>query len=232
MPADAEQVVRSRALDLQCPVIVPQPACQVAPGWAEWEMSQHLRIIKFPLVLQGQIQLANTALALGAVEILQTRGWKISEEAIVNGMAKTKWLGRIQWTTWRNHKLLLDGAHNPGGAQALRDYVDTLETQRVDWIMGMLARKDHEDIFKALLRSGDRLFLVPVPDSTSADLNELAAMAWNVCPELSFCATYPDVSSALETSFGSSTGQVVVLCGSLYLIGHFFKESMVNGRSG
>lgn len=125
------------------------------------------KLIKYPLVLQGQIQLQNSAVALAAIEILQKQGWKISEEAIINGMAKTHWLGRLQWTTWKNHQLLLDGAHNVGGAQALRDYIDKLETGelklptewelgarettedlgipkskiQVDWIVGMLAKK-------------------------------------------------------------------------------------------
>ncbi len=246
LPPDAEEVVRSRALELECPIVIPQPARQVTPGWAEWEMG---KLIKYPLVLQGQIQLQNSAVALAAIEILQKQGWKISEEAIINGMAKTHWLGRLQWTTWKNHQLLLDGAHNVGGAQALRDYIDKLETGelklptewelgarettedlgipkskiQVDWIVGMLAKKDHRDIFKILLRPGDRLFLVPVPEAITARPHELAKIAWEVCPELSDCNTYPDLSLALEETFASSKGNLVILCGSLYLIGYFLK---------
>ncbi|MUH00658.1 bifunctional folylpolyglutamate synthase/dihydrofolate synthase [Scytonema sp. UIC 10036] len=220
LPPDAEEVVRSRALELGCPIVAPPPARQVAPGWAEWEMDKS---IKYPLVLQGQIQLGNSAVALAAVEILQKQGWKISEEAIINGMAKTKWLGRLQWTTWKNHQLLLDGAHNIGGAQALRDYVDSLGTGNVNWIVGMLAKKDHADILKILLRSGDRLFLVPVPDAMTARPHELAKIAWNVCPELGDCSTYPDLSLALDATFASSKGNLVIVCGSLYLVGYFLK---------
>jgi dihydrofolate synthase / folylpolyglutamate synthase len=234
LPPDTEEVVRSRALELGCPIIAPQPACQVSPGWAEWEFGQgakddllqskiqNSKSIKYPLVLQGQIQLMNSAVALAAVEVLQEQGWKISEEAIINGMAKTKWLGRLQWTKWKNHQLLLDGAHNVGGARALRDYVDDTQSKiQVDWIMGILAKKDHVDILKILLRPGDRVFFVPVPDAITARPDELAKIAWDVCPELSDCRTYPDLSSALEATFASSKGNLVVLCGSLYLVGHF-----------
>ncbi len=221
LPPDAEKVVRSRTLELQCPYIAPQPACQVSPGWAEYETIQNSKIIKYPLPLQGQIQLANSTLALAALEILQQKGWQISEEAIINGMAKTKWLGRMQWITWKNHKLLIDGAHNPAAAQALRDYVDSLDTPKVNWVMGMLSTKEHTEIFKALLRPNDRLYLVPVPDHSSADPDELALLAENICPEISYCQTYPDLLSALETAF-RATDNLVVLCGSLYLIGHFF----------
>ncbi|MBD0266607.1 MAG: bifunctional folylpolyglutamate synthase/dihydrofolate synthase [Tolypothrix sp. Co-bin9] len=221
LPPDAEKVVRSRTLELQCPYIAPQPARQTCPGWAEYQTIENEKIIKYPLPLEGQIQLANSSLALATLEILQQKNWQISEQAIINGIAKTKWLGRMQWTTWRNHKLLIDGAHNPAAAQALREYVDSLDSPKVHWVMGMLSTKDHAEIFQALLRPNDSLYLTPVPDHSSADTSELAKLAQNICPELSYCQTYPDLLSALETAF-RSTDNLVILCGSLYLIGHFF----------
>jgi dihydrofolate synthase / folylpolyglutamate synthase len=90
--------------------------------------------------------------------------------------------------------------------------------------MGMLSTKEHDEIFKALLRSHDKLYLVPVADHNSANPDELALLAQNICPELSFCQTYPELSTALETAI-ATTDNLVVLCGSLYLIGHFFATS-------
>ncbi|AFY41790.1 folylpolyglutamate synthase/dihydrofolate synthase family protein [Nostoc sp. PCC 7107] len=214
LPADAEKVVRSRADELQCPIFTPQPALQISPGWAEYQTLQ------YPLPLQGQIQLTNSALALTTLEILQQKGWEISQSAIINGMAKTKWPGRMQWLTWHNYQLLIDGAHNPAAAKVLRNYVDSLNTQNVTWIMGMLSTKEHSEIFQALLRTGDKLYLLPVPDNSSANPVELANLANNIFPELSLCQTYSDLSSALESAF-TDTDNLVVLCGSLYLIGHF-----------
>ncbi|WP_088240740.1 bifunctional folylpolyglutamate synthase/dihydrofolate synthase [Calothrix rhizosoleniae] len=219
LPTDAEQVVRSRALELQCPIIMPPSAHQLEPGWAEYELREE-QWIKYPLPLAGQIQLSNSALALGAVEILQNQDWNIPESAIVNGMAKTQWLGRIQWTTWKHQKLLLDGAHNPAAAQVLRDYVDSLNVPSVTWVMGMLSTKDHDQVFQILLRSQDKLYLVPVPEHSSADPTELAELATQVCPNLAGCYPYPELSSALDAAF-TSPDDLVVLCGSLYLAGHF-----------
>lgn len=219
LPREAEEVVRSRALELQCPVITPQPSKVISSGWGEYQ-TQNSKLLKYPLPLQGQIQLTNSALALAAIEILQTQGWNISESAIVQGMANTKWLGRMQWTIWNNHKLLLDGAHNPAAAQVLRDYVNTLNVKSVNWVMGMLSTKEHGEIFQALLRPNDRLYLVPVPDHSSANPEELAKLAQSICPELSFCHTYPELLSALEAAL-HQTDNLVVLCGSLYLVGHF-----------
>lgn len=237
LPPDAENVVRSRALELKCPIFTPQPARQIATGWAEYETIQNSKFIKYPLPLAGQIQLNNSALALAALEILQQQGWQISEAAIINGMAKTRWLGRMQWTSWKNHKLLLDGAHNTAAAEVLRQYVDSLEAVKhkpVNWIMGMFADKDHADIFAALLRPGDRLFLVPIPvepwpGRTSANLDELANLAYNVCPQLSDRQIHPDLFTALETATSTATkDDLIVVCGSLYLVGDFLSTTKYN----
>ncbi|MEM9927562.1 MAG: Mur ligase family protein, partial [Cyanobacteria bacterium P01_D01_bin.50] len=237
LPLEAEEVVRERALELQCPIFKPQPAREVSNGWAEVEIKAQensnsqlpvTKSIKYPLPLQGEIQLINSAVAIAAVEILQQQGWKISEQAIVEGMAKTKWLGRMQWTTWNNHKLLLDGAHNPAAAKALRNYVDTLLAQsdgsqvNVTWVMGMLSTKEHDVIFKNLLRTNDQLHLVSVPNHSSADEGELAKLAKSICAQLSACETYPDLSSALVKTLNHNDN-LVVLCGSLYLVGHFLQ---------
>jgi dihydrofolate synthase/folylpolyglutamate synthase len=245
LPADAEKVVRARSLELQCPIIAPQPAQEINPGWAEYYKIQNSKYppgnhppglyqiensesIRYHLPLQGQIQLHNSTLALAALEILQKQGWQISEQTIINGIGKTKWPGRMQWFTWKhnnyNYQLLIDGAHNPASAQVLRNYVDSFSTQNITWVIGMLATKDHSDIFHALLKTGDKLYLVPVPDNNSANLDHLSKLANETYPDLGFCSTYPDVFSALDAAF-TSTDNLVVLCGSLYLIGHFLGNS-------
>ncbi|WP_250124459.1 folylpolyglutamate synthase/dihydrofolate synthase family protein [Chroococcidiopsis sp. CCMEE 29] len=244
LPAAAEVVVRSRLSQLACPAVWVEPARQLAPGWAEFvgtgltDIPVGIQTIlpnpplllhpfRYPLPLLGKMQLSNSAIAIAALQILQQQGWEISKDAIATGMAKTKWSGRLQWTTWRNYRLLIDGAHNPAAAQALRQYVDTLETSII-WVIGMLSTKDHADIFKALLRPTDRLYLVPVPDHSSAEPAQLATLAEEICPDLAACRTYPELITALEAAVASPEG-LIVLCGSLYLVGHFLATQIKEG---
>ncbi|MEO0968852.1 MAG: folylpolyglutamate synthase/dihydrofolate synthase family protein [Cyanobacteria bacterium J06639_18] len=236
LPADAERVVRSRAEELECPIISPPIAHQISPTLAEYRYSQskekdikNHQSLQYPLSLHGAIQLTNSSLALAAVEILQNQGWLISESAIIAGMEKTKWLGRMQWTTWKDkeftdRRLLVDGAHNPASAKALRDYVDTLGVKSIFWVMGMLSTKDHTQVFQTLLRPEDKLYLLPVADHSSAQPENLAKLAAEVCPRLTFCNVHTDLFSALDTAFSESdrSQDLVVLCGSLYLVGYFF----------
>jgi dihydrofolate synthase/folylpolyglutamate synthase len=226
LPPEAKAVVAARIEELNCPAIWVEPAKLLATSsetrWAKYQE------IDYPLPLLGDVQLINSALAIASIQILQQQGWKISLEAIQQGMAKTRWLGRLQWTTWQNRSLLVDGAHNPAAAKVLRQYVDTLN-KPVVWVMGMLSTKDHEDIFKILLRPGDRLHLVPVPDHSSAEPEVLAHLAQNICSQLTQCQTHQDLFIALQKVWDEpiETESLVILCGSLYLIGYFLKYHQV-----
>jgi dihydrofolate synthase/folylpolyglutamate synthase len=238
LPSEAKAVVEQRIDELKCPVVWVQPAKEIPhpaspyqgeeseiagrlTNWAEYAD------IKYPLPLLGDIQLSNSAIAIASLQILRDQGWKITNQAITSGIAKTTWQGRLQWTTWKNRRLLIDGAHNPAAAVALRQYVDRQQTP-VTWIMGILSTKDHADIFNALLRPGDQLYLVPVPDHSSADPETLAILAQNTCPKLAHCSSYSQLEDGLEAAFSNTpetAKQLTVLCGSLYLVGHFLAQN-------
>lgn len=262
LPDSADAVVTDRSTELDCPIFWIHPAEEISPGYATFtpphqlshgakidvsngpslnthpikgNQDQSLTSIQYPLVLPGGHQLMNSALAIATILILRQQGWHISDTAIHQGMQNTTWHGRIQWEHWQGYDLLIDGAHNPAAAAVLRNYVDQSDrvSRPVHWVMGILSTKDHVDIFEALLREGDRLSLVPVPDHSSADPTDLAAIAQQICPTLEKCETYPDLFDALTIACQSSQHhsnqpkpcqKTVVLCGSLYLIGYFFRQ--------
>lgn len=225
-PPEAEAVLKHRITELGCPATWVQPATAIDHNWAELTALS----LRYPLPLPGAHQLINSALAIAALQQLQQQGWQISAAAITQGIAKTQWRGRLQWFEWQGHNILIDGAHNPAAASMLRDFVDQNPqvTHPIHWVMGMLTTKDHAEVFEALLRPGDRLYLVPVPDHLTADPDTLATLAKAVCPELRTCRTYPNEIAGLEAattvSPSSQPAPTVVLCGSLYLIGHFFRQ--------
>ncbi|MCY7367005.1 MAG: bifunctional folylpolyglutamate synthase/dihydrofolate synthase [Chamaesiphon sp.] len=230
LPPDANAVVAERIAALNCPATWVKPAIKTPKSRSTPETllsSDSLPWvesggIEYPLALLGEMQLTNSAIAIATIQTLRQSGWKISDQAIVTGMANTQWRGRIQWTTWLDRKLLIDGAHNPAAAIALRQYVDTLNMP-ISWVMGMLSTKSHLEIFQALLRPGDRLYLVPVPDHSSADPAELAAMARSVSDSLDSIDTYANLTTGLTAAMTTTATHQPVLCGSLYLLGYFLK---------
>ena len=224
LPESARIVVEKRIQELDCPAIWVKPAIDLGQGFAEYQLNQNAVKIKYQLPLLGKFQLMNSAIAIATLQTLQNQGWQISPTAIENGIAKTQWPGRLQQTTWKNRNILIDGAHNPAAAIALREYVDRLNNHPspINWVIGILATKDCDDILKALLKKGDRLYLVPVPDPNSSSPAELAALAQIICPELSLCQAFPDLTTALDAAVAGDN--LTILCGSLYLVGYFLQQ--------
>ncbi len=240
LPTEAIAVVAAQIAALNCPTTWVKPAVVTQSARSTPKTSSHLNSlpwvefagIAYPLALLGEMQLTNSAIAIATIQVLRQLGWMITDQAIVTGMAHTQWLGRIQWTDWQEHKLLIDGAHNPAAAIALRQYVDTLN-QPISWVMGMLSTKSHREIFQVLLRPGDRLDLVPVPDHSSADPAELKNLALAVCNNLTVVNTHSDLTAGLSAAFNqptlhNPTKHQPVLCGSLYLLGYFLKLRSTN----
>lgn len=222
VPPEALKVFENRVSELNCPAIW-SPTARYVDRFSQPPQAES-QGIKYSLPLLGEMQLGNSALAIAACLQLRERGWELSDRAISTGIAETRWLGRLQWTVWQDRPLLIDGAHNVAAAQALRQYVDALSTP-VSWVMGMLSTKDHEGIFRALLRESDRLYLVPVPDRSSANPEDLAVLAPQVCPELDCCQTYLELFPALQAATSEASGErTTVLCGSLYLLGYFMSS--------
>ena len=201
-----------------------------------------------PCGLPGAVQAANGAVALGVCQALAEQGWSIDTAAIRAGFAAARWPGRLQQVRWRGLPLLLDGAHNPPAATALRAELDAhperhgLAPGPRHWVIGMLANKQGPEILQALLAPGDRAWIVPVPGHPSWTCEHLAGQ---LAAQPSFAAQpslaaepslaealrpAPDLEQGLAAAVASAmpdrdggglpAPRPVVVAGSLYLIGH------------
>jgi dihydrofolate synthase/folylpolyglutamate synthase len=229
IPAEAKPVFADRIAELHCLDQWINPALPLHKTHAKGYRLAKFRELEYPLALLGEFQLQNSALAIAALEELRNQGWsKITPSVIQNGMAKARWPGRLQWVTYQDQKILLDGAHNPAAAEVLAQFVNTLRTPSnptITWIMGMLSTKEHDQIFQYLLHPGDRLFLVPVPDHSSADLGNLKNLAQQICPQLNDLQTFNDCFDALQILPKTTPETLTILCGSLYLVGYFLEKT-------
>ena len=103
------------------------------------------------LPLIGEHQQLNAALALATVGILQKQ-MPVSDEQIHTGLANVHWPGRLQLVTRASgRKILLDGAHNPAGAETLSETLQkNFPTERPTLILGVLQDKDWQHICETL----------------------------------------------------------------------------------
>lgn len=112
--------------------------------------------IKLPLL--GAYQLDNLRRALDAVAALRERGWRISADAVADGLASVEWPGR--WEVVQSAPtVILDGAHNPAGADAVARAIESWEPDRTRRVLllGILADKDVVGVVAALVPHFDRI---------------------------------------------------------------------------
>ena len=166
------------------------------------------------LPLLGAHQLRNAAVAITVIETLRRRGWSISDDALRQGLAETKWPARFE-VLHRAPLFLLDGGHNPQCAKALADCVEKyLPGEKPVFLMGVLADKDYEAMLRTVLPLG-REFICLTPDNPRALTGEALAEAIGAMGGKAQAAeNIPDgIRRAL------AVGGPVVAFGSLYLAG-------------
>ncbi|MFM7887515.1 MAG: bifunctional folylpolyglutamate synthase/dihydrofolate synthase [Pseudanabaena sp.] len=201
---------------------------------------------EYPLPLLGKHQLINSAVAIATIQSLRNQGWEISSSAMHTGLANTQWSGRMQWIEFnlngKFHKILIDGAHNEAAAAYLRQFVDeAFPHQRKRWVIGILNTKDQTGILRLLLHPDDLLFPVPVPSAATTSPEDLAQMASSmvkVKPQpyeslnLGLKAAFEwQFESQQEEQHNNRQNDVVILCGSLYLVGELLKALASNSFS-
>lgn len=182
------------------------------------------------LGLPGEIQRSNAAVALSALQALSGLGWSLPETVIQEGFATARWPGRLQTVQWGEHRLLLDGAHNPPAAVQLAEERKrwTNASSGVVWILAIQAHKDAVAMLEALLQPQDRAWIIPVPShrswSRSALLQEL--------PQLELQLHEADRLEAVLTQFSSDgwPTPVPIVAGSIYLIGDLFARGIVTAE--
>ena len=181
------------------------------------------------LGLAGDLQRQNAAVALGVAQALAERGWAIEPAAMARGLASARWPGRLERRCFAGRPLLLDGAHNPPAADALRLELDRWDRSDQDhgpgrdplapparrWLVAIQRHKDAPQLLGALLRAGDAVRVAALPEHhtwTAAEL--LAAGVGGDAVQLE--AASGDAATDLAWLVASSA--LPVACGSLYLV--------------
>lgn len=100
------------------------------------------------MTLLGEHQMKNAAVAVEVVKVLNKKGYTIRDEAVLRGIANTRWPGRFEIVNSRP-LIIMDGAHNPDGAMTFRKSVlQYLQGYTVIMIMGVLKDKDYPEIVR------------------------------------------------------------------------------------
>jgi dihydrofolate synthase/folylpolyglutamate synthase len=175
-----------------------------------------LELGNLSLALAGPHQRENAALALGALGILRTRDFKISDEAVRLGLASVRWAGRLEIVAKRP-TILLDGAHNAAGSAALRRALEEFEFRRLILVLGVLADKDYRGIIRRLAPLAHRLIATRPPDDRALAPELLAAEAMRWIRRVEVVTKPRDAVARAREAAGAD--DLICIAGSLYLVG-------------
>ncbi|HTA77579.1 MAG TPA: cyanophycin synthetase, partial [bacterium] len=166
-------------------------------------------------------QVTNAALALAGIQYLRTcDGVTASMPTIQKAFNAMTWPGRVEVVS-QKPVILLDGAHNPDGAQALSGYLKRQFPGR-RWIVlnGLLADKDHRAFIQSL-KSMTAISIVTEPRIDRAEKGEVIYRAWEKQGVRTLLVKDWQKALGLAQSklSGSNSSIGLLVTGSLYLVG-------------
>ena len=166
--------------------------------------------------LRGRHQAENAAAAIEAAELLSEIGMPVKREAIIKGLRTVQWPGRLELIDDRP-AILLDGAHNPGGARALRAYLEEVWRGPVTLIFGAMSDKDIAGMAAELFPAAKTIVLTRINDPRAANNARLGTSALGSTRNVIFTET---VTQALSWARSVTPPEgLICVAGSLYLVG-------------
>lgn len=190
-------------------------------GEQDWQQQLTVRTNKYGNItnlrtkLLGDHQAENCACAVMTAQVLAAQESRITPEAIRSGVAAAVWPGRFE-VLQAQPTVIVDGAHNPAGAEALRLALNRyFGDQSITFVFGVLADKDIAGIITGLFRPQDQVITVAPLSDRAADAHMLSRQ---IPAKRAEGADTLDEAIVKAQQWAGETG-VVCICGSLYLIG-------------
>lgn len=178
---------------------------------------------KFSIALPGRHQISNAVTALMAAEKIRNifiengiDSTKISLSALQNGLASTRWPGRLELLC-KEPYVFLDGAHNPDGAHKLGKFLEKHFTNRkIIYIMGVLKDKEYEKMLAELLPQAAIVYTFQPKNERGLAGEILAQCVQKANVPAECCRSVNEAVRRGKERAGKD--DVVVICGSLSFI--------------
>lgn len=113
------------------------------------------------IALRGVFQRENAAIAIEAANVLKDKGYKITQQAIYNGIGEAYWPYRLEKISSK-HDIYIDGAHNPDAAWKLMNTLEKgefLGKKRI-LVLGMFKDKEYEKVISTLVSDAKKVYCI------------------------------------------------------------------------
>ena len=175
--------------------------------------------IKLPMPnVKGQFQLENVSTAIATLRIL--KDLKIKDDHIKKGILKINCIARLQEIKSgklkelvKDHKLYVDGSHNPLGAKVLNEYLESLDCNK-HIILGMMANKDHNE-YMSFFKDISTLTTIDIPNQPNSIKGGELKDKLNSFSNINYKESIEDAIKSIPVK----ENDIILITGSLYLAG-------------
>lgn len=220
------EIIRNQAQAIGCPAYFSDEAWQIE-GQPDFALKREKLVFKplpslsqdqlageYLLSLRGPHQYSNAGVVLAGLSILQEQ-YPCLKKAAKIGLNQTVWPGRFEIIEKRGQVFVVDGAHNPLGAEALRAGLDEwFEGQSLTFIVGFLDDKEPEAFLEKLHRETDQW--IGIQPNSDRTMTKEQIMDYLAPYQGRWGGSLAKVLSQIQAE---DSHQVIVITGSLYLIG-------------
>jgi dihydrofolate synthase/folylpolyglutamate synthase len=185
------------------------------------------RKMRTPMLGRHLVQ--NAATAVATAEAIRSRGFTISEQAIVDGVAHTRVPGRLE-VMGQKPLIVADGAHNGESAAALAEALkEYFQWRRCFLILGANRDKDVREIGMKLAKLAELIICTRFQNPRAMDPYQMVQEVGFLGPA---AVAEETVSGALETALGHAAEEdLICITGSFYLVAeareHLLGESVI-----
>lgn len=182
----------------------------------------NIKLKDLNIKLLGEHQIYNASLALITImKLVQDNKISVSESMIRDGLRKTKWIGRLELIK-DNPKILIDGAHNYKGALSLKNSLEKIfDYNRIILCIGLLEDKEIDNIISVLASKADMIIATEPNNPRRLESNKLMKSIKKYNKNV---LAIKDVNEAVDRACHEyKEGDIIVISGSLYLIGDIRK---------
>jgi dihydrofolate synthase/folylpolyglutamate synthase len=193
-----------------------------APGRNRYPLTVMGEEILVDSPLAGRHQLRNIALAIAAAEKLARFNFNVTPQQIEQGIRETRWPGRFQVllpsAATQQHEMVLDVAHNPAGAWALRSSLsETYPDREFTIVFGAMADKAIQEMADILFPIAQHVVVTPIANPRAATTDQLLQAGSRSGTPIEAAESVP-AALARAAEFAPSNG-VIVVTGSIFLVG-------------
>lgn len=176
----------------------------------------NLKYENLKIKMINRYQVSNAVTAILTIKALRDMGYKIDDTSIYKGLEMSKWPGRFE-VVGSNPYIILDGGHNIQGVKELiRGVRNYFNDKKIKIVCGMLKDKEYNDMIEELSNICDDFVTVTIDNPRALEAVEIQKQLINIGKR---AIAIDDIEEATEYVLNNIDYDVVIFCGSLYLIG-------------